>query len=109
MVTDYFKKAEAAIQYLGESETDFANLKAQHQALKERIKIELASLEMESPESTQAGKATWAKANIAYLDAVTDWEQAMASFYLVEAKRSRAELTIDMFRSVNSAMKRGNV
>jgi hypothetical protein len=105
----YFKKAEKAIQYLEDSENDFAEFKAQHQALKERIKIELASLEMESEEKTQAAKATWAKANINYLNAVTDWEDSMAKFYLVEAKRKRAELIIEMYRSVNSAMKRGNI
>jgi hypothetical protein len=108
-MTDYLKKAELAIQYLGESEEEYANLKAQHQALKERIKIELASLEMDCNESSQAAKSTWAKAQPDYLNAVTDWENAMASFYLIEAKRKRAELMIEMFRSVNSALKRGNI
>jgi hypothetical protein len=106
---NYLEQAEKAMNYLAESEESFANLKAQHQALKERIKIEKASLIMESPESSQAGKVAWAEANIAYLNAVSDWESCMADFYLVEAKRKRAELSIEMFRSVNSAQKKGNI
>ena len=108
-MSEYLKKAELAIKYLADSESEYAERKAQHQALKERIKIELASLEIEAPDGSQAAKATWAKANIAYLNAVTDWEESMSAFYLIEAKRKRAELTIEMFRSVNSALKRGNV
>ena len=104
-----FDSAKRAIDYLEESEEAYATAKAQHQALKERIKIEEASLIMESPEKTQTAKSTWAKSNIAYLNAVSDWEEAMANFYLIEAKRKRGELIVDMYRSVNSALKRGNI
>ena len=106
---NYLEKAEKALEYLAESEEEYASLKAQHQALKERIKITKAQLMLESPESSAAKKEIDAEAHTDYLQATTDWEMCLQEFYLIEAKRKRAELTIEMYRSVNSALKRGNI
>ena len=106
---DYLKEAERAIQYLAESEDEWATLKAQHQALDKRRKIVRASGIMDSIESSAAMKANDSEASTDYKLAVTDWEQVMADFYLLDAKRHRAELMIEMYRSVNSALKRGNI
>lgn len=106
---DYLNKAEKAIQYLADSEEEWANLKAQHQALDKRRKIVRASGIMDSAESSAAMKANDSEASPDYKLAVMDWEQVMTDFYLIDAKRHRAELTIEMYRSVNSSMKRGNI
>ena len=106
---NYLDKAEKAIQYLADSEEEYARLKAGHQAEKERMKVIKASLMMESGESTQKGKEIDAESHEDYKDALTDWQTFMEEYYLVEAKRKRAELTIEMYRSVNSALKRGNI
>ncbi len=106
---DYLKQAEKALTYLAESEDDYASLKASHQAEKERIRIIEAQQIMESSESSQTGKQTEARASQAYQDAVEDWRIAIEAFELVNAKRKRAEILIEMFRSVNSALKRGNI
>ncbi len=105
----YLKQAEQALAYLAESEDDYASLKASHQAEKERIKIIEAQEILESQATTQAGKEKEAKSSQRYQAAVEDWQNAMESFYLIEARRKRAELTIEMYRSVNSALKRGNI
>ena len=102
-----FQKAEQALEYLRESESELARLKAGHQAEKERLKIVLASLQLDAPESTQAGKERWALASEEYKQALTDWQDFMEAFYEVEAKRKRAELTIEMWRSYNSAQSKG--
>ncbi len=104
-----YENAEKALNYLHESEEEYARLKAGHQAEKERLKIIKAGLELEAPEATAAGKTRWAEAHKEYLCAVEDWEEFMESFYLVEAKRKRAELSIEIWRSVNAAQKRGNI
>lgn len=106
---DYFDKAEKAIDYLRDSEQAYASLKAQHQALKERIKITESSRILDSNEKTQGMKEHDARSSEDYLLAVSEWESILQEFYLVEAKRKRAELTIEMYRSVNSALKRGNI
>ncbi len=108
-MTDYLKDAERAIKFLADSEAEWASLKAQHQALDKRRKIVRASGILDSNESSAAMKANDSEASKDYLQSVTDWEQAMEGFYLIDAKRFRANLTIEMFRSTNSALKRGNI
>ena len=106
---DYLKQAELAIDYLQQSEEAYASLKATHQAEKERLKIVEASCMLDSDAKTVKDRETEAKTNKAYKEALEDWQRVMEEFYLIEAKRKRAELTIDMYRSVNSALKKGNI
>ena len=108
-MTDYLKEAQRAITYLEESESEWATLKAQHQALDKRRKIVRASGIMDSSESSAAMKGNDSEASEDYLKAVSDWEQSMEAFYYIDAKRFRANLTIEMYRSVNSALKKGNI
>lgn len=108
-MSDYFQRAEKAIQYLGESEEEFARYKALHQAMKEQMKIVKAGLIMDSAESSQGMKEKWAESHPDFQKITDEWAEAMEQFYLIEAKRTRAELTIEMYRSVNSALKRGNI
>jgi hypothetical protein len=105
----YLEKAEKALEYLADSEANYAALKAQHQALKERMKIVEHQGILESSEKSAAMKKSASLASKDYMDSVTDWQIVVESFELISAKRKRAELTIEMFRSVNSAMKRGNI
>ena len=105
----YLFKAEKALQYLADSESEYASLKAQHQALKERIKIIEHQGILDSTEKAATMKRSDSLASRAYEDAVTDWEETLELYELIAAKRKRAELTVEMFRSVNSAMKRGNM
>ena len=106
---DYLEYAEKAVTYLRDSEEDYAMLKAAHQADKERIKIVEASQVLSSDAKSAALKEREAKDSEHYREAVDRWQESMEAFYLIEAKRKRAELTIEMYRSVNSALKRGNI
>ena len=107
-MNDYFKKAEKALDYLQQSEQEFAELKAKHQAMDKRRSIVRASCFLDS-EGTAAERKEKAENHPDYRQAVNDWQKAMEDFYLVDAKRERANLIIEMYRSVNSAMKRGNI
>lgn len=106
---DYLQRAEKALDYLTQSEAVFARYKALHQAEKERTKIVKASLMIESQGKTVSDKENWALSHKDYQQVHTAWHEAMEQYYLIEAKRTRAELTIEMYRSVNSAIKRGNI
>jgi hypothetical protein len=106
---NYLDQAEKALGYLADSEADYAALKAQHQALKERMKIVEHQGILDSSEKSAAMKKSASMASKNYMDAVTDWEIVVESYELISAKRKRAELTIEMYRSVNSALKRGNI
>ena len=75
----------------------------------ERLKAVLALIENSSTEQTQAGKEREAKASDEYSNALDESQEITEQFILLEAKRNRAELTIEMYRSVNSALKRGNM
>jgi hypothetical protein len=107
-VSDYLKKAEEALGYLARSEEDFARLKALHLAEDKRRKIVRASCFLDS-DGTAAERNQKAEDHRDYRQAVEDWNVALEDFYLIDAKRKRAEITIEMFRSVNSSMKRGNI
>lgn len=108
-MTDYFNLAEKALDYLHESEPEYARLKAMHKAEEKRLDIVKASKILDSQESSQGLREQDAKASEDYREAVAIWEDTLENFYLIEAKRKRAELTIEMYRSVNSAQKRGNM
>lgn len=109
MSEDYLKKAEKALDYLKESEDEFARLKGLLKVQPDRIKAIVAKEIMSSPESSQAAKKAWAEAGEKYSEALDEFQGIVDMFEQVNAKRNRAELTIEMFRSVNSAMKRGNI
>jgi len=106
---NYLEIAEKALNYLQESETDYARLKSEHQALKEAIKITESSLILTSELKTVSMKEHETKASPEYTDIIDRWKECLEQYELINAKRKRAELTIEMYRSVNSAMKRGNI
>ena len=106
---NYLNKAEKAIEYLAESEQEYARLKALVKYAPERLKMYLSNLEMESDEPTQAGKKTAALAHSEYEQTVNSFETITQEYNEIAEKRRRAELMIEMYRSVNSALKRGNV
>ena len=103
------QRAEDALAYLEESESEGASLKAATNAEKERLKTIKAQLMLDSDEKTVAGRETWAEAHERYIEALNGWDELMSEFYLIDARRSRAELLIEFWRSLNSAQKRGEM
>ena len=106
---DYLAKAEKAIEYLAQSEHEWAQYKALLKFQPERHKACLARLQSESLENTEAAKKRDAEADKQYQDIIDEGIEIAEHFYLLDAKRQRAEHTIEMYRSVNSALKRGNI
>jgi hypothetical protein len=108
-MTDYLKEAERSLKYLAESEDEYARLKGLLKVQPDRIKAIIAKEILSSPESSQAAKKAWAEAGEAYSQALDEYQGIVDLFEVVNCKRRRAEMTIEMFRSVNSSMKRGNI
>jgi len=106
---NYLDKAEKAIEYLAQSEHEWAQYKALLKFQPERHKACLARLQSASPENTEAGRKRWAEAHEDYSETIDEGIEIAEHFYLLDAKRQRAEHTIEMYRSVNSALKRGNI
>jgi len=106
---NFLAKAEKALNYLADSEAEWAQYKALLKFQPERHKACLARLQSESVETTEAGKKRDAEQSKAFKKLLDESTEIAEQFYLLDAKRQRAEHTIEMYRSVNSAMKRGNI
>ena len=109
-MSNYFTldKTEKAVQYLADSEIEYSQLKASKETEKKRLEIVLAGLIMESHEKSHAMAETASKSHPEYLKSIEIYHDVLESFYLIEAKRARAETTIEVWRSVNAARGRGN-
>ena len=106
---DYLTKAERALNYLQESEEEWAQYKALLKFQSERHKACLARLMQDSLQTTEAGRKRDAEAHNEFQDILDESTDIAEQFYLLDAKRQRAEHTIEIYRSVNSAQKRGNI
>ena len=106
---DYLDRAEKAIEYLAESEEQWAEYKALLKFQSERHKAFLARLQNDAPGKSEAERKRHAEADKAFQELINESVMIATRFYLLDAKRQRAEHAIEMFRSVNSAQKRGNV
>jgi len=111
MATEYFTlpRVEMAVKYLAESEEEYARLKASIISEKKLLEVTLASLMMESPENSAAKSEMWAKNHQDYGKAIEIYHNVLESYYLLDAKRHRAEQTIEVWRSVNSSRNRGHI
>ena len=106
---NYLDKAEKALNYLQASEEEWAQYKALLKFQPERLKACLARLSNESLQTTEAGRKRDSEAHTAYSELLEEATEIAEQFYLLDAKRKRAEYSIELFRSVNSAQKRGNI
>lgn len=112
-----YHKAEKALDYLAQTEQEWAEYKALLKYQSERHKACLARLSSKFEHTaTQAGNKLseallkrLAESDKEYEQMLTDSESIAAQFYTLDAKRKRAEYTIEVWRSLNSAQKRGNV
>ena len=100
---------EKALNYLAESEEQWSELKASKDLESKRLEITLASGIIDSNSDTQAGKKVDSLNSVEYKDTVEQYQQLLEAFYLIDAKRKRAEITIDTWRSIEASRRRGTV
>ena len=109
MMKDWYREAEKAVDYLRESEEEYARYRGLMKSISAREKIVLARLMRESPENTAAGKKMWAEAHEDFEAAVDESQEIQQECDLITARRERAYQVIEVYRSVNSSLKRGNI
>lgn len=100
---------EKALQYLAESEQEWSELKASKDLESKRLEIILASGIIDSNSDTQAGKKVDSLNSEEYKETVEMYQQLLESFYFIDAKRKRAEITIDTWRTIEASRRRGTI
>ena len=104
-----YEDAEKALKFLADSEHEYSQYKALLKFQPERHKACLARLMGLAAEATEAGKKRDAESHQEYADLIDESTEIAEKAYLLEAKRKRAEYTIELFRSVHSMQKKGNI
>lgn len=103
-----YKDAETALQYLVNTDEDYARSKTLYDALCEQKKTVLAS-QYVNLSGSAAEKTKLAEASEVYKNHLLAIKDAQIEFEVMRATRLTKEKIIDMWRSVNSAQKMGNV
>ena len=100
---------EKALHYLAESEEEWANLRASKDLESKRLEIVLSSGIIESNSSSIAGKTVDARLTEDYKRVIEENQQLLEAFYLIDAKRKRAEILIDTWRTLEASRRRGTI
>lgn len=103
------EKAEAALNYLTGTDEPYASAKAWALASDKLRKARRSQIYLGCDLKTDGQRNHYAESHELYLKAVQDWRDAIYDFELLKAKRSRADITIEFFRSLNSARNKGMV
>jgi len=104
MITE--QQVEKAIHYLADTDEPCARAKALVKALEHGFKTVAAS-EFVSFDGPQGERQQRAYASQAYKDHTSKYEEAITDYEIMANKRKRAELTIDVWRSINANRRQG--
>ena len=100
--------AEKALHYLGETDVEFGKAKANMNGSKERLKTEYARAYLQTNNADKVDeRKSHAYISNCYGMALKAFEDSTLDFEILKNKRLRAELTIEMWRSINSAKSKG--
>ena len=102
------EKLEGAMQYLAETDEEWARLKSNVEAKDYARKSIRAEIKLEKKGSNNL-RLDIAEASSEYQNACKDKTDAMYDFLVVDARRKRAQLTIEVWRSLNAARNKGNI
>jgi roadblock/LC7 domain-containing protein len=103
------EQAERALKYLADTDEEVAARKARMTAVKERMKTTKAAEYLTAQGSSVKDREAVAETSTAYKAAIDELEEATLEFEIIKNKRLRAELTIEMWRSINSARNKGQI
>lgn len=103
-----YKDAEKALEYLKQTDTEAARLRALYMGLDDIKKTVLAAA-YEQQEGSAADKTQKALNSESYAQHLSKINEAFCSWETLRNKRKSAELQIEMWRSVNSNQRRGNI
>ena len=96
-----------ALHYLAETDKDYALAISSVKALEYKIKTIKATTFLEST-GTIAEKQAKSETSKEYIDFTADYKSVVYDRELVSARRKRAELTIEVWRSLNANRRQGS-
>jgi len=102
-------EAAKALTFLRDTDEEAARCKAFLDATSENKKIIEAQEFFGSDEKSAEARKQAARISKAYKGWVVDFENATADYLILKNKRDRAFITLELWRSVNSARNKGHV
>lgn len=102
------KEVEWCVHYLAETEKEYGKAKGRMKAAEPRKKTAKATAYLKA-EGTQGDREQQAYVSQEYIEAVNEIYNATMDYEILDTGRRRAELTIEVWRSLNSARKKGNI
>jgi hypothetical protein len=102
------QECEKALRYLASTDESCANARALQLYLESKEKTILA-MSMVNDTGTVQEKDSRARTCAAYLEWLEQYREAVADYELQRNKRKRAELTVEVWRSQNANLRKGNI
>lgn len=103
-----YQDAHNALMFLVETDESAAKAKSYYQALEDAKKT-IEAYEFSSASGSAAERKQKALASDEYLKHLGKIEKALLEYETLRNKRSTAALQIEMWRSINSNQKKGNI
>ena len=103
-----YSDAERALEYLKSTDVEFARRKALYEGLDDQKKTVEAISFMKS-DGSAAERGQKAKASDSYQKHIKEIHDARLEFETMRNQRQTAVLQIEMWRSVNSNQRKGNI
>ena len=103
-----FEDAEKALNYRAHTDAECARLKGIYEDLSERKKVTL-NVAANNAEGSAAARLQVAYSSKEYQDHLAALNVALIEFETMKSRRATAEIKIEMWRSINSSMRRGNI
>ena len=104
-----FEDAEKALDYLKSTDAEAGRAKAHMDALDDAKKTMLALKYNFIESGSAADKLKKAEGSEDYIGHLESLSEARTTWEIIRNKRKSAELQIEMWRSVNSNMRKGNI
>lgn len=104
-----YNDAEKALDYLKSTDKEAARLKSRYHLLDDRKKTIMAVIFGDVEGKSAADKEKKALADKRYRDHLMEVSNAHEEWLVIYNQRKSAELQIEMWRSVNSNQRKGNI
>ena len=105
-MNDDFKEAEKAYHYLASTDEEYTNAKALMVGRKHMLKVAYSVAYLESGESTVAAREASANCSEALLSAISGYREAVLEYETLDAKRQRALLAIERWRTLEATRRK---
>jgi len=102
------KEIGGALEYLKTTDESYAKAKSYVKGLEHKKKVILAEAYLEAT-GTNGEREQKAQVDKGHREWIAIHEEAVLDMEILAAKRKRAELTIDVWRSLNANQRKGNI